>query len=157
MATATISPDVLVTPEHSRIHNAWLWMRELMRKAGKAFAQGAIKIRVTITQIATSATGLAIAAGTQLGLATRAGWNGAATVVTKGMGLVAKAAVKVAQGVSWVVDKIGKGFSWFVGLFNKKAGDSIAAGNERFTASGRSRWPATTAASMRRSSSPVLP
>ena len=133
MAEVIISPDVLVTPEHSRIYRAWLWMRELMKKAAKGFASGATKIRVTITQVATSATGMAIAAGAQLGLATRAGWNGAATVVTKGMGLIARAAIKVAQAGSWVIDKIGKGLSWFVGLFNKRAGENIAAGNERFT------------------------
>jgi len=129
--------EVIITPADmpvgdSRIHNAWMWMRELMRKAAKGFAQGATKVRVTIAHYAASTAAGVIAAGTQIGLATRAGWNGASAVATKGLGLVAKGALRIAHGASWVIDKIGRGFGWLVGLFNRKAGAAISNGNARF-------------------------
>jgi hypothetical protein len=133
MATATISPVVEMTAEHSRIHTAWLWMRELMRKARKGFASGAYKVRVTIIRAAGSTAAAVISAGTQIGLATRVGWDGAANLATKGLGLVAKGVVQIGRGASWVMDKIGKGFGWFAGLFSKKAGNAISDSNARFT------------------------
>ena len=133
MAEATISPTVMAVGD-SQIHNAWLWQRELLRKAGKGFAAGATRVQVTITRAANTAAGAAVIAGAQIGLATRVGWDYAAKVATKGVGLIAKGLLHVARGVSWVMNKVGQGLAWFVGLFSQSAGDSISNGNAHFTA-----------------------
>lgn len=133
MATATITPTVMAV-EDSQIHRAWMWKRELLRKASKGFADGSTYVRVTFTRLANTTAGAVLIAGTQIGLATRVGWNAAARVATKGVGLLAKGVVKIAQGLSWVVDKIGRGLSWFAGLFGKKFGSDMANTNARFTA-----------------------
>jgi hypothetical protein len=132
MAEATIDPTV-ISVEDLPGHRAWLWKRELLRKAAKGFGQGTTYVRVTFTRMAGTTAGAVLIAGSQIGLATRAGWNGAARVATKAAGLVARGVLQVARGVSWVVNKIGQGLSWFVGLFNKKAGENLANANARFT------------------------
>lgn len=110
-----------------------LWLRELLKKAQMGFASGATKVRVLITRAANSTAAAALAAGAQIGLATRTGWNGGVRALTGGLGLLARGAIQIARAVSWVGHQVGRAVSWFVGLFNKNAGANLKANNQRFT------------------------
>lgn len=135
MAEATIAPDILVVEVsgNSRARSAYLWTRALLHKARMGIVHGVSKVQVTLTRAFNSTAAAGAAAGAQIALATRAGWDAGAKVLTKGLGVVAKGALLVAKGVSWVVDKIGKAFGWFVGLFNRGAGERIKQVNQDFT------------------------
>lgn len=133
MATATINPPTF-TAEQARLHRAWLWMRELARKAAKGFGSSVYKVRNGIVRIANTSVAYTLAAGAQIGLATSAGWDRATRAVSNTLGFVAKRVIQVGRGISWLVDKVGKGLGWVAGLFSKRAGDSITTNNARFTA-----------------------
>lgn len=121
------------------VRSKMLWIRELMRKAKTGFTQGVSKVRVTITRVVQHSATAAVAAGAQIGLATRAGWNGAAHALTGGIGLAARGAIQVARAASWVGHQVGKVVGWFTGLFSKKAGKAVRDANQRFT-DARSRY-----------------
>lgn len=70
-----------------------------------------------------------------LALATKAGWNAAGKVLSKGLGFLGRILVSGAKLVHRAIDRIGDGITWLVGKFSKnaavKVGDFFAAFGEK--------------------------
>lgn len=136
MALAAVAPETveITVAGTSPTLNAWLWSRALLTKAQMGLVAGATRVKVMLTNALGTTAAAALAAGAQIGLATRSGWNTGAKVLTNVLGGIAKGALLVGKAISWVADKVGRAVAWFVGLFNKGAGESIRNANANFTA-----------------------
>jgi hypothetical protein len=105
----------------SRAQTAWLWLKELARKARQTLESSYAKVRMTIGQVmGSTAAAVATVAGAAA-LATKRGWQTGVRVATRvvagALGLVTRGVGFIAKAFGWIF----KGAAKVIGLVNKDA------------------------------------